>query len=66
MQIKRFHQDDSSTDGVDAEAQNDTSTMQWTVWALLKMAFVTLACGFIAGKHATSAIAMKDALAMMQ
>ena len=24
--------------------------MQWTLWALLKMALVTLACGFIAGE----------------
>ncbi len=51
MQIKRTHQDDSSADTPDAEAQDETSTMQWTLWSLLKLALVTLACGFIAGEH---------------
>ena len=50
MQIKRMHQDDSSADIANAEAQDGMSTMQWTLWALSKMALVTLACGFIAGE----------------
>lgn len=51
MQIKRAHQDDSSDGAPDAEAQNETSTMQWTLWSLFKLALVTLVCGFIAGEH---------------
>ena len=45
-----MHQDNSTADAVDAEAQDATSTMRWTLWALLKMAIITLVCGFIAGE----------------
>ena len=50
LQIKRMHQDDSTADVADAEAQDATSTMRWTLWALVKMAIITLVCGFIAGE----------------
>ena len=50
MQIKRTHQTDSSADTTGLEAQNKMSTAHWTLLALLKMAIVTLVCGFIAGE----------------
>ena len=51
MQIKRILQDDSSADITGMEAQIKMSTAHWTLLALLKMAVVTLVCGFIAGEE---------------
>ena len=48
-----MHQDDSSAGTTGIEAQNKMSTAHWTLMALLKMAVVTLVCGFIAGEWRT-------------
>ena len=54
MQIKRIHQTDSSTAATGVEARNKMSTTHWTLSSLVKIAIVTLACGFVAGEDRTA------------
>ena len=49
-QVRRSHEDDRGGSADDAEAQGDEKKgMHWTIWALTKLAAITLVCGFIAG-----------------